>query len=80
MAIIYCYMSCNMSCYTSCHLSSDNNNNNLYLVRVNTYVMPYGLVGESTLIFPRDLTCKYNYIMTKYMYIYVCIKYFVICI
>ncbi len=38
----------------------NNNNNNLYLERVNTYVKPYGLVSESTLIFPRALTWNDN--------------------
>ncbi len=38
--------------------ANNNNNNNLYLERVNKYVKPYCLVSESTLIFPRALTCK----------------------
>ncbi len=37
--------------------NNNNNNNNLYLERVNTYVTPYGLVSEPTLIFPKALTC-----------------------
>ncbi len=39
--------------------NNNNNNNKLYLERVNTYVKPYyGLVSESTIIFPRALTFK----------------------
>ncbi len=37
---------------------NNNNNNKLYLERVNTYVKPYGLVSESTLIFHKALTSK----------------------